>query len=257
MTSSKKTTSWHDAGAWYDSIVGPQGHYYHTRIILPNALRLLDLRPNDSVIDIGCGQGVFARALPYPSIQYLGIDVADSLIKKAKELTRRPNTLFLQADATEPFPTKERFSVAVCILALQNIANPALALQNAAKVLRPNGKMLLVLNHPCFRIPRQSSWGFDEATKTQYRKINRYMSPAAIPITTNPGKGSATTMSFHNPLSAYSLWLSQANISITLIEEWCSDKISTGAARSWENRARAEFPLFLTVLGRNNAVRDQ
>jgi hypothetical protein len=32
------------------------------------------------------------------------------------------------------------------------------------------------------------------------------------------------------------------------MEEWCSDKKSEGAAARMEDRARKEFPLFLTIL---------
>src|SRR5262249_49920639 len=107
-----------------------------------------------------------------------------------------------------------------------------------------------VLNHPCFRIPRQSSWQVDSEKKIQYRRLDRYLSPMQIPINAHPSKGerSATTLSFHHPLSAYSQWLRDAGFVISCMEEWCSDKVSTGSAAKMENRSRAEFPLFLTLL---------
>ena len=36
------------------------------------------------------------------------------------------------------------------------------ALASAAWALRPGGRLALLLTHPCFRIPRQSGWGWDE-----------------------------------------------------------------------------------------------
>jgi len=42
--------------------------------------------------------------------------------------------------------------------------------------------LVIVLNHPCFRIPRQSGWGIDEKNKLQFRKVIKYMSPMEIPL---------------------------------------------------------------------------
>ena len=79
-----------------------------------------------------------------------------------------------------------------------------------------------------------------------------YMSAHKIPITTHPGKGEGEglTYSFHHPLSSYVEWLSKAGFMIEKIEEWCSDKMSTGKAARWENRARNEFPMFMLVVCR-------
>ncbi len=144
------------------------------------------------------------------------------------------------------------FTHATIILALQNVAHPEAVLQNAARHLQPGGTLVIVLNHPCFRIPRQTHWGIDAPKKLQYRRIDRYLSPLKIPIQAHPSQKerSATTWSFHRPLSAYSRFLTDAGFSIIQIEEWISDKISTGKAAKMENRARAEFPLFLTFKAR-------
>jgi hypothetical protein len=105
------------------------------------------------------------------------------------------------------------------------------------------------MNHPCFRVPRQSSWGVDEQKKLQYRRIDRYMEPLKIPIQTHPGQGdkSPQTWSFHHPLSTYVEGLSKSGFVIEKIEEWLSDKLSTGGKAKMENRSRLEFPLFLTI----------
>lgn len=126
---------------------------------------------------------------------------------------------------------------------------PKLAFDNIAKHLAPMGKLVIAMNHPCFRIPRQSSWKVDEQQKIQYRRIDRYSSSMEIPIQAHPSKGneSVSTWTFHHPLSVYSLWLKQSGFAIELIEEWHSNKVSTGGAAKMENRSRAEFPLFLAI----------
>ena len=241
-------TSWENSHSWYDKTVGEKGHYYHQSVIFPKALQLLNFKSGDKLLDLACGQGVLSRQLP-PQVGYLGVDASASLIKQARSYA--PSHSFIVGDVTQPLKTSDKnFSHATIILALQNIEKPDLVLKNAHALLKPQGKLLIVLNHPCFRIPRQSSWGVDETKKLQYRRIDRYLSPLKIPIQTHPGKqeSSQETWSFHHPLSDYTRWLKESGFSLDLIEEWVSDKKSSGSHAKMENRSRAEFPLFLTLL---------
>jgi ubiquinone/menaquinone biosynthesis C-methylase UbiE len=208
------------------------------------------LAPGAKVADLACGQGVLARNLPQ-GVAYVGIDASPSLIKSAERNKHHSNQRFLTADLTKPLPLKEDdFSHATIILALQNISEPQTVLQNASRLLSKGGKLLIVLSHPCFRIPRQSSWQVDEEKKLQYRRLDRYLSPLKIPIQTHPSQGedSPGTWSYHHPLSSYSLWLKECGFMIELLEEWCSDKKSVGKTATMENRCREEFPLFLAIL---------
>lgn len=251
MNQPNNNTSWNVVANWYNQIVGSQGHYYHQHVVIPNLLQLLNLQPDDSLLDLGCGQGIIAHVIPQIT-RYLGLDLAPQLISAAKKNIHKPNFEFRTQDVTKPIKNVAyTFSHACIILALQNMQNQQAALQNAAAHLKPNGKLVLVLNHPCFRIPRQSGWGIDEKTKQQYRWINRYLNPLKIPISMHPGKNpSAMTWSFHHSLQDYSNMLTQAGFIIEQIQEWTSDKQSEGKAAKSENRARAEFPLFLAIQAR-------
>ncbi len=249
-----KNTSWQKVSGWYKEAVGTSGHYYHQHVILPNSLRLLNLTPDSSLLDLACGQGVLGRAIS-PQLEYYGLDIAPSLIKFAKDNDKNPKHHYVVADAVEPLPfTKNDFTHATVILALQNLEKPALAIKNISRHLTKNGRLLLVLNHPMFRIPRQTSWGIDPQNKLQYRRTNRYFSPLKIPINARPGQGEAgpITWSFHHPLQDYVKYLKEAGFVITDLEEWVSDKESEGTAAKMENRGRSEFPLFMAILAERN-----
>lgn len=238
--------NWDSSESWYTGIVGEKGHYYHQAVVLPNSLRLLGKM--NSLLDLGCGQGVLARHLG-EKVEYCGVDLSGALIQAAERMTKTGK--FLVADATQPLPLEKKdFEAAAMILSLQNMENGKGAIQNAGIHLKKGGRLLLVLNHPCFRIPRQSSWGIDEQMKLQYRRINSYMTPQEIPIQTNPGKKehSATTFSYHHSISDYTKWLQTEKFSVRVMEEWCSDKKSEGIKAKMEDRARKEIPLFLAIL---------
>ena len=253
--SSHEETSWQNVSEWYNKAVGIEGHYYHQHVILPQTLRLLDLHEGDSLLDLACGQGVLARQIPI-NIPYAGIDIAPDLIDQAKRLDKSRNHSYHTGDVSRKLPIqKADFTHAAIILALQNINDPRGVIRNARTHLSPKGRLLIVLNHPSFRIPRQTTWGIDEQNKSQYRRVNVYLTPTKIPITTHPGRGtqSQITWSYHFPLSHYSQLLSENGFVIEKLEEWASDKQSIGAAAKMENRARNEFPLFLSILARNCA----
>jgi ubiquinone/menaquinone biosynthesis C-methylase UbiE len=242
-------TSWESSHRWYDALVGDKGHYYHEHLILPNSLRLLDCKAGDSLIDLGCGQGILSRHLP-PNVNYTGVDASPSLIQQAQ---KRSQHKFVVGDLSKPL-NFSRFSHAAMILVLQNIETDEQAIGNGATALNPGGKFLIVLNHPCFRIPRQSAWGIDETKKLQYRRVDLYMSPLKIPIQTHPGsqEPSPQTWSFHHPLSHYVTALAKAGCVIEQMEEWTSDKKSSGPKARMENRSREEFPLFLAILAKKS-----
>lgn len=244
----RSNTSWQKVSHWYNKVTEHgQGHYYHQHIVIPGALKLLDLKNDSKLLDLACGNGVLAKAISKDA-DYVGIDIAPSLIKEAQRSDRNPKHKYLINDATKPLSVSNDFSHAAIILALQNIQNPGRVFQNAAHHLKKDGVLVIVLNHPAFRIPRQSSWGIDEGRKIQYRRVDKYLSPMNIPILTNPSdKNSRSTMSYHFPISYYSKILHDNGFAIDLIEEWTSDKESVGKSSKMENRGRAEIPLFMAI----------
>jgi ubiquinone/menaquinone biosynthesis C-methylase UbiE len=249
--SKSSSTSWQQSSKWYNDTVGEQGHYYHQHTVIPNLLKLLDFKENSqpSLLDLACGQGVLSRSIP-SFVEYVGIDLASDLIKASRQRNKNPRCQFLIGDVTKKLPIeKQDFTHGVIVLAIQNIEDPLYVFKNAFLHLKKGAKLILILNHPCFRIPRQSSWKIDLENKIQYRRIDRYMSSLKIPIQTHPGQGqhSPQTWSFHHSLSTYSQWLKEAGFTIDLIQEWCSDKSSEGKMAKMENRSREEIPLFMAI----------
>lgn len=246
-----KNTSWEKVGGWYNKTVGEKGSYYHEHVVIPNVLKLLNLHSGDNILDCACGQGILGRSLP-SKVRYTGIDIAPTLVSYAKAKDPTKIHTYITGDITRSLPVGDDFTHAAILLALQNIEHPEIVFQSLSAHLKLNGTVVMVINHPCFRIPRQSSWEIDEQSKLQYRRINRYMSPLSIPVSMHPGsKPGETTWSFHFSLSAYVAMIVSAGFVIDALEEWTSDKESErGKTGKMENRARAEFPLFLAIRAR-------
>jgi ubiquinone/menaquinone biosynthesis C-methylase UbiE len=248
----KDETSWEKSSQWYNKLVGVEGHYYHQNIVVPGVLRLLKLVKGFSVLDIGSGQGILARNIPN-GVYYHGIDASPSLIKAAQAQDKNILHKYTVADATKSLPLEKKdFFCATALFSLQNMEHPDKAIKNVAAHLKKGGRFIFVLNHPAFRIPKQSGWGVLEETNEQYRWVSRYMSPLKIPIEMHPGqKNSEKTLSFHHSLSNYSKFLFDADLVIEKIEEWVSDKKNQpGPHAKREDTARNEIPLFMAIVAR-------
>ncbi len=244
-----KSTSWEKGTAsWYSKLVGEKGHYYHKKVIFPNVLRMLKLGSGDTIIDVGCGQGVFARMIP-ENVRYFGIDASQALISLARKMNANKKCSFEKCDALQMSKLAlAPFSHACAILSLQNMKDPERVIANISKNISEGGSLVIVLNHPCFRIPRQSGWGTLRENQLQFRWISRYMSSMEIPIETYVHHGKKTrSWSFHYPLFRIFQALNQSNFSVIALEEWTSDKESVGKNAKKENRSRAEIPLFMAI----------
>ena len=245
-------TSWEPVAAWYDEVLSGDDTY-QAKVILPNLLRLMP--PKGNIIDVACGQGFFSRHYADAGAKVLGIDISKSLIERARK-NGGENPRFEVAPASSmPVAESNAFDGAMIVLALQNIQEIQETLAEVSRVLVDNGTLVIVLNHPCFRIPQGSSWGYDEQKNVQYRRVDHYGVPFSMKIDMTPGASpkdkKVHTVSFHRPLQEYVKALAKAGFSIVSLEEWISHKKSEkGPRAAAEDAARKEFPLFLTLAAR-------
>jgi ubiquinone/menaquinone biosynthesis C-methylase UbiE len=251
-TAKKPTgTSWGAVADWYDTYLEVTPESYQAMVIAPNLLRVLDLKNGERVIDIACGQGYFTRLFAETGAAATGADVSRELIAVAKK--RSPNIDFHAAPAHElSFAPAAAFDAATIVLAIQNIENIADVFAETKRVLKLGGRFVLVMNHPAFRIPKRTGWGWDEKENVQYRRVDGYLSAAATPIDMHPGKAkSAQTISYHRSLQDFFKALTKNGFAVTRLEEWISHKKSEkGPRQAAEDTARKEIPLFLMIESR-------
>ena len=245
----RKQTLWDQASRWYDSLVGMSGSDYHQTIVMPGVLKLLELKPGRRVLDLACGQGVFSRFLLEKKINPEGLDSSEELLRMARSRSIKLIPYHLGNAGDAKVLNGQEFDGIACLLAVQNIEKIEPVFQNVARWLKPKGKFVMVLTHPCFRIPRQTHWGWDEDKKIEYRRVDRYANEMKIPILTPPFVDKVNyTMTYHRPLQNYFSALLKAGLYVDCLEEWMSNKECASGKRSrGENRARKEVPLFMAI----------
>ncbi len=244
-----KTTSWGKVADWYHDTVEGTGSYQKD-LILPNLLRLMDVKKGETVLDLACGEGFFSRRLTKIGARVIASDIAPELIVLAKKHSEAGGVQYHVAPSHDiSFLHPGSVDKATIVLAIQNIDNVKDTFAELARVVKPHGKIYLVLNHPAFRVPKESSWGFDEKMNIQYRRLDKYLSESRTKIQMHPGdKPDQMTISLHRPLQFYFKQLGKAGFGVTNMEEWVSEKESQkGPRQEAENRARKEIPLFLCL----------
>ena len=250
MTPKERTTSWGGVADWYDDAVNREGSYQYD-LILPNLLRLMSPKNGEKILDVACGQGFFAEQFAKKGADVIGIDIAPELIAIAKKNTHDKIKYFVgSADHMRDIADAGADKVSM-VLALQNMENAKKVFAECHRVLKSGGALYIVLNHPAFRVPHASSWGWDERGQIQYRRIDAYLSESKTEIMMHPGAARAqkdkdTTVSFHRPLQYYGKLLASAGFCIGRLEEWESHKKSEAGPRARaEDLARREIPMFL------------
>ncbi len=264
------STHWGEVAEWYDRLVGDDGSDFQREVIMPGVLRMLERRKTRGeyvVLDLGCGQGVLGRFLAKEGCKVVGIDAAEQLIAKAKERNKTDKLpiSYITADVTRLLDTAGHplvnvlplsFDAVTVVLAIQNITPLSAVWQACYRLLKPNGKVVVVMMHPCFRVPQHADWHYDPSAKLQSRLISRYMNSIDVKIKVHPshiaqGQKSPVTTHFHRPLQAYINTLGNAGLYVDHMEEWTSPKIDEpGPHKPAKDTARKEIPLFMAIRAR-------
>ena len=260
-----KPTHWNEVAGWYDEHVGNDGNEYQQQVIFPGVLKLLGLlekgaevRPR--ILDLACGQGAFCRKLATLECGVTGVDAAAALVAAAekRDATDKLGIRYLVADATrlavggQELPA-ESFDAVTIILAIQNMSPLSPLWKACHALLKPGGSLVLVMMHPCFRVPQRSDWQWDAAKGRQSRLVTQYLTSEKIAIQTHPGlaahgKSESSTAHFHRPLQAYVNTLGSSGLLVDRMEEWPSHKKSQPGPKQAEmDRSRVEIPMFLAV----------
>jgi SAM-dependent methyltransferase len=163
------------------------------------------------VLDAGCGEGRFARMLAWRGAQVTGIDLSPRMIEIARTIEAgQPLGIdYHVADMADlaAFDAAS-FDLAVAYVSLVDVPAYEQAMTEIARVLRPAGRFLFSIVHPCF-CPPGAAW---EPRKPDmipirdvdklYKKIDNYFPPAEIRFRMWP-TAPAETVNYHRPLSHY------------------------------------------------------
>lgn len=186
-----------DANAkwWKDTFTDGADREYEIEILPLVAAELFGRR---RIVDIGCGEGQVARRLAADGAAIVGVDPSGEQLKNAL-VESRNEIAYVQAIG-EALPLRSRsVDAAVCCLVIEHTLDTDAVLAEAARILAPGGRFLLLVNHPAFQGPG-SGFVDDQILDEHYWRVGPYLKEQWVIENVDP----AVSLGFsHRPLSRY------------------------------------------------------
>ncbi|MBM7841914.1 class I SAM-dependent methyltransferase [Herpetosiphon giganteus] len=184
----QSNAAWEANAEHWDSSMGQIGNRFHLQLVRPAMLQLLGLQAGQRMLDVGCGNGLFARHLAELGATVLAVDASASLIARAKQYPVASSLEYQVVDATS-FEQLLSLGVAsfdalVSTMVLMDLPTLEPLFQAASQLLKPQGRFVLASVHPCFQAPqsRKIVEQFEneqgEVETRSHLQIGSYLTPA-------------------------------------------------------------------------------
>src|SRR5262252_9140287 len=143
----------HEFNLWAERGEGPRMENHHLDIT-EKTMRLMELRPGERVLDLGCGSGWATRLLarvvsegPEGFGQVVGVDISDEMIRQARAASKDfENVMFVVGSAAE-IPWEENFfDKVLSVESFYYYPDQDRALAELFRVMAPRGRLFILIN---------------------------------------------------------------------------------------------------------------
>jgi len=216
--------SWDSAAEWWTSRSSARGDVNREWVIDPALFRLLGDVRGRRVLDAGCGSGYLARLLAAKGAEVVAVDHSPKLLEIARcEETEEPlGVKYLEADLGRlSLLADAAFDIIVSNVVLQDVVAFDRAFTEFHRVLRPGGRLLFSVTHPCFERPVPGMWIREPPDTERIEEwrgllLDRYYDRVAL--WWGPS-GQPPMVGFHRTLEDYATALGAAGFLIARMEE--------------------------------------
>jgi len=138
---------------WAEEGRGEEMERHHLDIT-EKTIRMMDLRPGEKVLDLGCGAGWATRLLarlvadgPQKSGQVIGLDVSDEMVRRAREASRDFENIMYVWGSAQQIPWEENFfDKVLSVESFYYYADQDRALAELFRVMAPLGRLFILIN---------------------------------------------------------------------------------------------------------------
>lgn len=163
MHKESDNAQWEAIAGDYDARIGDDGNSFHRNLIRPATLRLLDPQPDERILDVACGNGVFSHYLAGLGVNVTAFDYSPKMIDFAKErcVAFAQHISFSVADATDynqlmALGAGQPFDKIVSNMAVMGLPDIQPLFRAAYEMVKPDGVFVFSATHPCFQTPGRS-----------------------------------------------------------------------------------------------------
>lgn len=161
MQANEHTRSvWNTNAAFWNERMGDEGNDFVNTLIWPPTQRLLaEIAPDAHVLDVACGNGLYARKLATMGTRVTAFDFAPAMVELARSRTAEYGDQVdcRVVDATDSKALLDLgegfFDAAICQMALFDMVDIRPLLAALTKMMKPGAPFIFSLMHPCFNNP--------------------------------------------------------------------------------------------------------
>jgi SAM-dependent methyltransferase len=248
--------AWNAIAKRWAALQGEHGDANQRLIINPALFALAGEVRELRVLDAACGSGHVAREFARRGAQVTGLDLSARMIQIAADSPGPRGIEYRVGDISRIDGIADgSFDMVVCSMALMNVANLEGAIGEFARVLRPGGRLVFSIPHPCY--PRKpGSHGVchaDSEDRLDYYRITDYLSESDHPVSL-PDEHDAfhPVPTFHRTLSTYVALLVRSGLVVDgLAEPMPPDSADARAELGeWWWDATRRIPYYLVMRAR-------
>jgi SAM-dependent methyltransferase len=143
-------------------------------LVVENVLPALGNVAGKTVLDLGCGEGYWASELAGKGARVIALDGSMKMLLAGDPARKNAPFFRVQGDLLVPLPfAAERVDIVLCNMVLMDLEAIDLCFAEAYKTLKPGGRFVFSIVHPCF-YEAIGSWNMDDATAPAFRFTARY-----------------------------------------------------------------------------------
>lgn len=161
---------------WAEAGRGEEMEDHHLPIVAP-VLPLMDLKPGDHVLDLGCGSGWLCRRIArlVPKGHVLGVDIAAEMLRRAEAASRQYSNLNFKEGAADRIPCEsDSVDKIISVESSYYWPDPEAGVREMFRVLRQGGSAWILINY-YVENPHSHQWGPIVNLSTHLLSISDWM----------------------------------------------------------------------------------
>lgn len=241
MQHDSSTRSWNAMGEEWLTLA--QTGESRMKFIMPRMLRFMGDVKGLTILDLGCGEGGYARRLAEAGAAVTAVDCSAAALSYAEQQAKREGLCILhyRRNSNDLFGIGDAaFDIVLCSMMLMDCEDLEGTLREAVRVLKPGGRLFASMLHPCFDGNHERGIGRQGQGATREVVVKNYFEPreweAPLP------NGRTSVIWRHRTLSEYAKAFLAAGLTIVdMNEPRATEEEACSSALAFLRR----IPLFL------------
>ncbi|HEX6747268.1 MAG TPA: class I SAM-dependent methyltransferase [Longimicrobium sp.] len=225
--------------------------FYRYEFLGPQQVALCGEVRGLRVLDVGCGSGYFAREMAKRGARVAGVDLSPRMLEHARreEIAAPLGIDYLEGDAAEVVAGLDpaSFDLATSCVALQDMADVPGVLRGVRAALRPGGRFVASITHPCSDTPFRR-WEKDERGTKRWLCIDRYFERGPLEYAWSGWAYDFTTPALHATLEDWLGWILDAGFHLRALREPRPTDDAIRARPDLEDAARVPYYLVFDLV---------